>query len=421
MKAIILAAWKGTRLEPITLETPKAMVKVHGRTLLEHNMDTLLPYVDEFIIVVKYKKEVITEYFGDEYKGIKVSYHEQWEEKWTGAAIKWIKASGDLIIAYADAIISYMDVKNVMQADDYAVLVKEVENPEKYGIFESDQDGYAVKIVEKPQQYIGNLANFSFFKVNDSILEYVKQIGLSPRSEIELTDAINIFVQKEKLKLIHLERNVLDITSVVDLEAANKLDKPELWTTKYLENIGEFELHLWIPKTGVSEIVMYSLDETDTELREGTSDWKKRFISEENLTTWYNDADRFPFTLLSKDRVVAGLWWGRPAKAPVITEVLDSQAFSQLEANTENTHTSGIRIYPFARRKRLAEPFLLACTRYYDCIFDNVHMSIDIDEANIPSQKAFEKVWFKKVWYGKNVNNSPESGKMRFVYLRVSK
>jgi len=63
MKAIILAAGKGTRLEPLTLETPKAMVEVYGKPLLAHNMDKLLPYVDEFIIVVKYKQEIIRTYF----------------------------------------------------------------------------------------------------------------------------------------------------------------------------------------------------------------------------------------------------------------------------------------------------------------------------------------------------------------------
>jgi len=44
------------------------MVEIYGKPLLAHNMDKLLPYVDEFIIVVKYKKEKIIEYFRDEYK-----------------------------------------------------------------------------------------------------------------------------------------------------------------------------------------------------------------------------------------------------------------------------------------------------------------------------------------------------------------
>ena len=63
MKAIILAAGEGTRLRPLTLETPKAMVEIFGKPLLAHNMDKLLNYVDEFILVVKYKQEKVRQYF----------------------------------------------------------------------------------------------------------------------------------------------------------------------------------------------------------------------------------------------------------------------------------------------------------------------------------------------------------------------
>jgi UDP-N-acetylglucosamine diphosphorylase / glucose-1-phosphate thymidylyltransferase / UDP-N-acetylgalactosamine diphosphorylase / glucosamine-1-phosphate N-acetyltransferase / galactosamine-1-phosphate N-acetyltransferase len=60
---------------------PKVMVTVGGKPLLEHNLEKLSPYVDEFIIVIKYKKETIVEYFGNSYQGIPIHYHEQGEEK----------------------------------------------------------------------------------------------------------------------------------------------------------------------------------------------------------------------------------------------------------------------------------------------------------------------------------------------------
>jgi len=55
---------------------------------MEYNMESLIPYVSEFIIVVKYKKEKIQDYFKNTFAGIPVSYHEQGNEKGTGAAIK---------------------------------------------------------------------------------------------------------------------------------------------------------------------------------------------------------------------------------------------------------------------------------------------------------------------------------------------
>ena len=50
------------------------MVAILGKSLLEHNMDRLLPYVDEFIIVVKYMKEMVIDAIGNAYRGIPVRY-----------------------------------------------------------------------------------------------------------------------------------------------------------------------------------------------------------------------------------------------------------------------------------------------------------------------------------------------------------
>jgi len=420
MKAIILAAGKWTRLQPLTLEIPKAMVEVFWKSLLEYNMQVLLPYVDEFIIVVKYKKDHIMRHFGDEYKWVKVKYHEQWEESGTWAAVKWIKTSWNIVIAYCDAIFSQRDIDAVMQEKWHAVLAKEVPNPEKYGIFSLDSEWYIKKVIEKPQANIGNIANFWFFKVNDSILNNIEKVELSPRWEIEITDAINMFVTQNKVKPVIMKHRFIDITSMEDLEKAHSLKKPVLWKTKYLESIWNYELYLWIPQSGISEIVDYSLDSTDIALREWTSDWKKRFISVENLTAWYYDDDRYPFTLLSEKWTVAWLWWWRPTQMPLITKTINAELHSLLEKNSHGTHTSWVRIYPFARGEKLASPFIKACSKYYDTIFKQVHMCIDIDEQNIPSQRAFEKIWFQRVGYGKNINNSPESWKQRFVYLKVS-
>lgn len=422
MKAIILAAWKGTRLEPITLKTPKAMVEVYGKPLLAHNMDKLLPYVNKFIIVVKYKQEIITSYFWEEYKGVKVSYHEQGEKKWTGWALLWLELYWELVIAYADALFQQKDIDAVMEEKNYAVLVKKVENPEKYGIFTINERWFAKEVIEKPKIYVWNLANFSFFKVNSSILDFVKQINVSPRWELELTDAINLFIQSNNLKPIILEHNFIDITSIDDLKAANTLTKPELWKTQYLENIWEYEIHLWIPQAGIQEIIDYTLDDNDVALRKWTWDWKKRFISRENFTSWYQDTDRYVFSLLDKNWSVVGIWWWRPAKFPTISKVLDDTINEKLKNNYSNIHTSGIRIYPPARGKWLASPFIEMCSRSYNLLFPNFCMSIDINAENIPSQKAFEKIWFQKLGYGQNKNNSKEAWKSvwneRFVYLQ---
>jgi len=71
----------------------------------------------------------------------------------------------------------------------------------------------------------------------------------------------------------------------------------------------------------------------------------------ENLTKWYEDTDRYPFTLLDKEKDVVGLWWGRPAKLPHISEILNQKVYQAMLENENNIHTSGVRIYPSARGK----------------------------------------------------------------------
>jgi dTDP-glucose pyrophosphorylase len=87
-----------------------------------------------------------------------------------------------------------------MQCEDFAVLVKDVPNPEKYGIFTLDKDGYITSLIEKPQSFVGNTANFSFFKVQSDILQMVEKVELSPRGEIEITDAIRMFFAKNPMR-----------------------------------------------------------------------------------------------------------------------------------------------------------------------------------------------------------------------------
>ncbi|MCH8518608.1 NTP transferase domain-containing protein, partial [Candidatus Gracilibacteria bacterium] len=196
MKAIILAAGEGTRLRPLTLEVPKAMVEIFGKPLLAHNMDKLLSHVDEFTIVVKYKEEIVREYFGKSYKGIPIKYHTQKDKKGTAGALEGINIKGDCFILASDAIFYQSDIDRLMGLQGYGVLAKQVADPQKYGIFQINTYNILQKVIEKPQENIGNLASLFYFKVNSEIIRYTEKIKKSERGEYELTDALNLFVAK---------------------------------------------------------------------------------------------------------------------------------------------------------------------------------------------------------------------------------
>jgi NDP-sugar pyrophosphorylase family protein len=74
-------------MRPLTDNTPKPLLKICGKSIIEHNIEPIIEYFDEIFIIVKYKSECFREYFGDIYRGKKIHYIEQGEQSGTGAAI----------------------------------------------------------------------------------------------------------------------------------------------------------------------------------------------------------------------------------------------------------------------------------------------------------------------------------------------
>lgn len=427
MKAIILAAGRGTRLKPITDTTPKPLIQIRGKSILENLLEQLVNDVNEFILIVDYKREMFIETFWDNYCGVPITYKNQGEKKWTGAAIEWITTDEDVIVLYSDAIFSQKDIQKLVTHNGYGCLVQEVEHPEKYGIFSQDTAGNAIEVVEKPQEYVGNLANLWAYKFSSEILSLVQKLTPSPRGEYELTDAINVFCKNNPFKLFPIEWYFLDVSYTQDIDRVEKylqteakknlLHKPIFGESIYLDTLKNFEVHLGISQKHISELIEYSQDASDEALQKNTSD-KTRFFEIKKIETWYNDTDRYIFTLVSKDGRLAGIWWARPCKTPEVREVLDTEAYTSLQNNIENLHTNGIRIYPEFRWIRIATPWVNICSLYYKDIFPNLMMSVDVEEENIPMQKGLERASYRKVGYGENINSADNTGKKRFVYIQ---
>lgn len=412
MKAIILAAGEGTRLKPITDEIPKALVEIQGKSLLEYNLDCVYRFVDEICIVVKYKKEKVVEKIGHTYKWIPVSYHEQWEIKWTAGALLWIYYEDDVIIVYSDAIVDQRDVAKVFLHEWFATLATKVQNPEKYGILKTDDDGYLMQVVEKPKTFIGDLACFSFFKVSKYIFKCIEKITLSPRWELELTDAINMYCKTYLIKVLSLDYPLYDITNPQDRESTQNIftlwnispdfSMPQIGETKYIQNIWwAYQLYVWISTNNIEKLIEYSLDTTDESLHKNTGD-KKRFSTKSDFEKWYSDVNRILFTLTDEKWTLCGISWFRPAELPHIQEITNKEIFNTISNSKANIHTNGIRIYPIARGKWLARDFLTVSQNEYYKKFPNAIISIDIEINNVASQKAFEKVGYTFIGYGEN-------------------
>lgn len=239
MKAIILAAWEWSRLKPFTNTIPKPLIKIFWKSIIEHNLENIYKYVEEIIIVVKYKQELIKKVIWNNYKWVKITYKEQWEEKWTAAAIRWIDYDIDIIIMNWDSIFDKKDLEKILKFDFwYWVLIKEVSEPEKYWIFKLDNTWNVLQIVEKPKENIWNLANLWVYRFNSEIFKIAEKVKLSSRWEYEITDAINEFAKKYPLKAFKIEWEFIDIWYPWDILSANSyflntLNKSDIkWTVE---------------------------------------------------------------------------------------------------------------------------------------------------------------------------------------------
>ena len=126
MKAIILAAGKGSRLAPLTEHIPKPMIDIEGKPLLFYILKNLPDEIDEVIIITKHKGEVIKSYFGNRFEGKSVKYIDQTDKmSGTYAAVYSTKEylqSGNVkdfeesfLVLGADDIFSKKELENVIK------------------------------------------------------------------------------------------------------------------------------------------------------------------------------------------------------------------------------------------------------------------------------------------------------------------
>jgi len=203
MKAVILAAGKSTRTHPITLTTPKVLLKIAGKSLLEHNMESLKGLVDEVILVVGFMKEDIQKEIGEEFLGMKVKYAEQKEQLGTGHALMSAeKEVGDseFIVMMGDDIYTRGDVEKLIE-NKPSVLVQEIEDAKPFGVW-LEKDGFVSGFEEKSENPKSNLANTGAYVLAPKVFQHLKNLEKTIRGEYELNEAVNRFTKEKPVRTV---------------------------------------------------------------------------------------------------------------------------------------------------------------------------------------------------------------------------
>lgn len=215
MKAVILAAGKGTRMGDLTTDLPKPMLQVQGKPILQHILEGLKGAgIREVFLVTGWKAEMLEDYFGDGRRwGMTIAYGRQLVQDGTGKAPELAKefVGGDsFLLSYGDILVqpeTYQRMVARFGEGDFSglITVTRGEDVTKGAINFFDEDFCLVRLVEKPspaqlealraegQLKPGDPAwyNAGIYIFRPLIFDFTAQLEKSSRGEYELTDAVD--------------------------------------------------------------------------------------------------------------------------------------------------------------------------------------------------------------------------------------
>ncbi|MBN2101894.1 MAG: NTP transferase domain-containing protein [Candidatus Aenigmarchaeota archaeon] len=224
MKALILAAGKGIRMRPLTLDKPKVLIDVAGKPFLHYVIENLMKAgFDDFGFIVGYKKEKIEDFLKKEKIKYKLIFQE--EQLGTGHAVmlakNWV-GKDNFVVIYGDNLYSNKDISKLDMRDKYNYMfgIRD-EHPERYGVI-IKKSGFLVKIVEKPKDFVSDLVNTGLYKFTPEVFDKLLKVGKSTRGEIELTDAISLLAEEKKVKVLEVGGYWKEMSTLEDLEKTEK-------------------------------------------------------------------------------------------------------------------------------------------------------------------------------------------------------
>jgi NDP-sugar pyrophosphorylase family protein len=223
MDAIILAAGLGTRLRPLTLKTPKPLLPVQGRPLLDWTLAALPPSVDRAIVVTHYLADQILAYMQRQERVQHWLSVFQEKPNGTGDALRScvnsVKSDHFLVIN-GDDLYGARDLAELVSRPA-GLLVYPVNDPSRFGIAFAKPDGTLERLVEKPSLEGRQLANTGAYLFPRAVLDIVPV--LSARGEYEITDHVSALAKRQPVQVVQADF-WLPIGSTEDLEKAQTMN-----------------------------------------------------------------------------------------------------------------------------------------------------------------------------------------------------
>lgn len=212
MKGVILAGGEGKRLRPLTLVTNKHLLPVFDRPMILHPLETLKNLGIDEICLVTGGEDVgdFMKFLGSGTNfGVRLTYKIQ--DGPLGIANAMLQSEKffekeKVFAILGDNIFEKVEVPEDAIKDDNAyVFIKEVKNPQRFGVPVFDENQNITAIEEKPENPKSNYAVVGLYIYPPDVFEFIKNLKPSSRGEMEITDVNNWYIQQKRLKFIKLD------------------------------------------------------------------------------------------------------------------------------------------------------------------------------------------------------------------------
>lgn len=201
MDAIILAAGLGTRLRPYTEDTPKPLLPIRGRPILDWTLGAL-PTVERVLVVVHYLADQIASYLDAQTRVRNWAVVRQEKPRGTGDAVRACRnqlRSERCLVMNGDDLYGADDLA-ILSRCPAGVLVHPVEEPRRFGIVFPRPDGTLERLVEKPDLDGRHLANTGVYVFPRDVFD--TPLTLSARGEYEITDYVSLLAARQPVAVV---------------------------------------------------------------------------------------------------------------------------------------------------------------------------------------------------------------------------